>query len=132
MNTEPLNRFPRLSAAGAVLVGAFLLLGAFGHVEAVLPRIQVEGAVSPLRLLLPAAFLGLAAVTNLALCKLLWDGSARGLQAALLVNSLLLAYLVYLLWHGVPGHPIVNFTSVVASYLIVLAAQKFGMVWPAE
>jgi len=28
LNAETLNRFPRLSAAGAVLVGAFLLLGA--------------------------------------------------------------------------------------------------------
>ena len=132
-STDGANRLPRLSAGAAVLVGAFLLLGAFGHVEAVWPRIQGEAdaAVPALRLLLPAVLLGLGGVTNLALCKLLWDGDARGLLAALFTNSLLLAYLIYLLWRGVPGHPLVTFTSVVASFLVLVAAQRFGLVWPA-
>jgi hypothetical protein len=106
------------------------MLGALGHVEAVLSRIQSAAELSPLQLLLPGIILGLAGLMNLALCKLLWDGNDRSLHAALILNALLLAYLLYLVWHGVPGHPIVTFTSVVASYCVVLAAQGLGMVWP--
>jgi hypothetical protein len=47
------NWLPPLSAVGAALVGIFLLLGAYGHLEAVLPAVAGEGGAGTFRLLLP-------------------------------------------------------------------------------
>jgi hypothetical protein len=126
------NRLPRVGAGAAVVVGAFLLLGAHGHVDAVLPAVR-DGTGESLWLLLPGLILGMAGAANIALCKLVWDASPSGLTAALAVNSLTLLYLAWLLWTGVvPDHPIALFTGVVASHAVLLAANRFGLVWPAE
>lgn len=126
------NRLPRVGAGGAILVGAFLLLGAHGHVEAVLPAVR-DGTGESLWLLLPGLILGVAGAANIGLCKLVWDASPAGLTAAVTVNSLALLYLAWLLWTGVvPDHPIALFTGVVASYVVLLAANRCGLVWPAD
>lgn len=123
------NRLPRVGAGGAILVGAFLLLGAHGHVEAVLPAVRSGGS---LWLLVPGLVLGVAGAVNIALCKLVWDARPSGLDAALAVNVLTLLYLVWLLRTGVPGHPIAIFTGVVASHAVLLAGNRFGLRWPAD
>jgi hypothetical protein len=69
------NWLPPLSAVGAALVGIFLLLGAYGHLEAVLPAVAGEGGAGTFRLLLPGTLLALGGITNIVLCRLLWTGS---------------------------------------------------------
>lgn len=119
-----------LSAAGLLLVGAFLMLGAYGHFEAVLPSLSdVDQDANTFALLLPGLILAAAGVLSVALCKSLWDGSRRGLDAALAINTLALGYLLYLLWKGVPGHPVAMFTGIVACNLLLLLATRLGMVW---
>jgi hypothetical protein len=109
-------------------------VGANGHLQAVLPLVG-EGSFTDdehLRLLLPALILGVAGAVNIVLCKLVWDARPSGVSAALVTNSLALLYLVCLLWRGVPDHPIAVFTGIVASYIVLLAANRIGLVWPAD
>jgi hypothetical protein len=131
MAAQSENRLPRVGAVGAILVGAFLLIGAHGHVDAVLPAVR-SGTGENLWLLVPGLILGVAGAANIGLCKLVWDANPSGLNAALTVNCLTLLYLAWLLWTGVvPDHPIALFTGVVASQAVLLAANRFGLVWPA-
>ncbi len=122
------NSLHTLCAVGAVLVGTFLLMGAYGHLEAVLP-IEGDGAFA---LVLPGLILASGGLVNLALCKWLWDGSERALSGALVINALALVYLLYLLAIGVPGHPVAMFTGIVACYWALLLATRLGLVWPAD
>jgi hypothetical protein len=124
------NWLPPLSAVVAVLVGALLLLGAYGHLEAVLPATASEGGAGRFRLLLPGTVLALGGITNIVLCRLLWTGSRGAQHVALAINSLVLLYLVYLLIRGIPGHPITFFTGVVACHLAVLVSIRAGLAWP--
>jgi hypothetical protein len=119
-----------LSAAGSLLAGIFLLLGAYGHFEAVLPSLSAaHDDANAFALLLPGSILAAAGVLSVALCKSLWDGRRRGLNAALTINTLTLAYLLYLMWQGVPNHPVAVFTGIVACNLVVLLTTRLGMVW---
>ena len=122
------NGLYRLAAAGAVLVGSFLLLGAYGHLDAVLPT-EGDGVF---RLLLPGLILAGIGLINLLSCKWLWDGSRPSLSIALATNALALTYLLYLLARGVPGHPVALFTGIVACYWVLLLAIRFGLVWPVD
>ena len=129
MNAD--NGLHKLTAVGAVLVGAFLLLGAAGHFRAVLPLIDADpDHADAFRLLLPGIILAASGLLSAALCKVLWEGRKRALDVAAGINAAALAYLLYLLWKGVPDHPVALFTGIVACNLVVLAATRFGLVWP--
>ena len=125
-----------LAAAGAMLVGVFLLIGAAGHLQAVLPSIRDGSGDNALSLLLPGLLLAVAGALNVSSCRPLWDGGRLAMNAALAVNVLALIYLVYLLQKGVPGHPVGLFTGIVACYAVLLALTRLGLVWrvgdPAE
>lgn len=133
MNTNSNNLLYRLAAIGGVLVGIFLLLGAYGHLAAVLPAISSESGgeiVQQFALLLPGLLLFVSGVLNAALCKYLWDEKQWSLQLALLSNVVVLTYLGYLLWKGVPDHPVGMFLAMVASHVVLLGATRVGLVWP--
>lgn len=128
------NLLYNLCAIGAVAVGVFLLLGAWGHFEAVLPLLRGDAAgagQSAFALLLPSVLLAVGGVLNGVLCKVLWDGRRSAVDFALVLNLLLLGYLAWLLWVGVPGHPVATFAGVVAGNIVLLAATRLGLVWPA-
>ena len=127
------NGLHRLAAAGAVLVGVFLLMGAAGHFEAVLPVIDdPEREANGFALLLPGLILAAAGVFSVSLCKALWDAARWAVNVALTTNALALIYLLYLMWRGVPDHPVALFTGIVACNLLVLVVTRAGLTWPAE
>ncbi len=125
------NGLHRLAAGGAVLVGTFLMMGAYGHIMAVLPVMQSGASDSgSFALSLPGVILATAGVLSVALCKALWDGRPWALNGAIVINALALIYFSYLLWRGLPGHPVAMFTGVVACNTVLLLATRFGLVWP--
>ena len=126
------NGLHKVAAGGAALVGTFLVLGAYGHFEAVWPAISRGGkSGNAMALALPGVILVFTGVFSVALCKSLWDGRRMAVDAALAINTLALVYLVYLLLRGVPGHPVGLFTGIVACNVTLLAATRAGLVWPA-
>ncbi len=133
LSTPTINWLPRLASAGAALLGIFLLLGAWGHLQAVTDAVFGSGADSTanrLALLLPFAVLAVTGLTNLAIFNPLWNGTTLALHLALASNGLALAYLLYLLVIGIPGHPVGLFTALVVSEWLVLVAVRLGLVWP--
>ncbi|MEL7448473.1 MAG: hypothetical protein AAFN78_04645 [Pseudomonadota bacterium] len=127
------NGLHRVAAGGAVLVGIFLLMGAAGHFEAVLPVVNDPGREgSGFALLVPGLILAAAGLFSVSLCKALWDARRWGINVALTTNALALVYLLYLMWRGVPDHPVALFTGIVACNLLVLVATRAGLVWPAQ
>ena len=126
------NRLHVFTASSALLVSAWLIAGAYGHLAAVLPVTAGDGNRNGFTLLLPGLLLGFAAALNAALCKWLWDGRIQALNVAIVLNAALLIYLIYLLLRGVPGHPLASFSAIVATFLLLLVATRSGLVWPAE
>lgn len=127
------NGLYRIAAVGAVLVGVFLMMGAYGHIAAVRPMMDAEGtAPGSLRLWLPGLILAFAGMLSVALSKWLWAGMRLAVAAALLINALALAYFLYLLWTGVPNHPVGLFAGIVSCNLVLLMATRLGLVWPVE
>lgn len=131
MNTDDRNLLFNLAAIGGVFLAFFLLLGAYGHLAAVLPAIGAESNMS-IGLLLPGLLLLATGILNVALCTFLWNGKHWSLQLALLGNGLTLAYLAYLLWTDIPDHPIGLFLALVTCYVVLLGATWFGLVWPSR
>lgn len=128
------NSLYRVAAGGGVVLGVFLLLGGFGHLQAVRPALEQAGSTSDasaFALLLPALMLLTTGLIDIALCRALWRGSAWSLNLALLSNTLATTYLMYLLAQGVPGHPIGLFLALVASFVLLLGVIRLGLVWPA-
>lgn len=124
------NGLHPLSAIGSVLVGTFLVLGAYGHFTAVLPSLSgADRDANTFTLLLPGLILAAAGLLSAALCKVLWDGRRWALDAALGINVMALGYLLYLLWKGVPDHPVAMFSGIVACNLVLLCATRLGLVW---
>ena len=127
------NSLYSLASVGGVLLGAFLLAGAYGHFEAVWPMID-SGADSKRRiaLLLPGTVLLVTGLVNVGLCWTLWIGRHWSLHLALALNSLATIYIGYLLYRGVvPDHPIGIFLALVSSYVLLLGAIRAGLTWPA-
>jgi len=127
------NALYNLTAGGAVLLGVFLTLGAYGHFVAVWAQMMGEDTALPRRLLLmlPGAMLAATAVLNLLISKSLWQARGYALTVALVGNLIAMVYLVYLLIRGVPGHPIGTFLALEMSYVILLVGLRAGLVWPA-
>ncbi|UHQ55794.1 hypothetical protein [Microbulbifer sp. YPW16] len=127
------NSLYSLAAVGAVLLGALLTLGAYGHFAAVWGQMISEDTALPRRLLLmlPGVTLAGAAVLNILLSKPLWQARGYALTATLVGNLVATAYLVYLLVRGVPGHPIGIFLALEMSLVILLVSIRAGLVWPA-
>ncbi len=115
----------RLAAVLAAAVGVFLLLGAFGHLDAVWALAR-DWSFESLLLLLPGAILLVIGLFNLLATGPLWTGRPGVLSIALGLNTGLLAYLVYLLLRGVPGHPLLFFTGLVSGLLVLLAVSRFA------
>lgn len=135
LGTPTINWLPRLASAGAALLSVFLLLGAWGHLQAVTDTVFGAGAGSTadrMALMLPFAILAMAGVTNLGICRWLWSGTAFALHLALAANALALSYLLYLLVVGVPDHPVGLFTALVLCEWLVLAAVRLGLEWPGS
>lgn len=127
----PMNGLYRLAAISAILVGVFLILGGYGHIVGVLPRISAaESVAEQLRLWSPGLILGLAGAFSIALSRMLWGGRRLAVDAALGISALALSYLVYLLHRGVPEHPVGLFTGIVACQGVLLLALRAGLVWP--
>ncbi len=102
----------RVTGIYAVVVGVFLLLGAWGHLAAVWP--------TSLKILMPGLFLAAAGVLNLALCRGLWCAQPRALRWAAIGTGLAFLWLLSLFIGGVPGHPISTFTVIVGLYLALV------------
>lgn len=125
------NGLPSIASAGSVLLGVFLIMGAYGHFIAVLPLMADAATVAAhLRLSAPGLILGLAGVLNITLAKSLWRGHRIGINVALGINTLALVYFVYLLWKNVPNHPIGLFAGIVSCDLVLLLGTRLGLVWP--
>ncbi|WP_193164112.1 hypothetical protein [Microbulbifer hainanensis] len=127
------NALYNLAAAGAVLLGALLTLGAYGHFVAVWSQITGEDTALLRRLLLmlPGATLAGTAALNILFSKPLWQARAYALTVTLAGNLLALLYLIYLMIQGVPDHPIGVFLALEMSLVILLVALRAGLVWPA-
>ncbi|WOJ97908.1 hypothetical protein R0137_04855 [Congregibacter brevis] len=125
------NGLHKIAAAGAVIVGAFLIMGAYGHFAAVLPLMSdAETLAAQLRLWVPGLILGSAGALSAAMVKMLWSGRRIALDVALGINTLAVLYFGYLLWKGVPGHPVGLFTGIVSCNLVLLLATRLGLIWP--
>lgn len=127
------NALYNLAAGGAVLLGAFLTLGAYGHFAAVWAQMMGEDTALQRRflLMLPGAMLAGTAVLNILLSKPLWQARGYALTVTLAGNLLTTVYLIYLLIRSVPGHPIGTFLALEMSYVILLAGIRAGLAWPA-
>lgn len=113
----------------------FLLAGAFGHFGSVWPAAgdgSVMSSIPPFSLLFPGLLLALTGLVNICLCKALWAGANWALQLALAVNLVAVVYLGYLLNQNIPGHPIGIFVALVSSQVLLLAAIRLGLTWPAR
>ena len=131
---SPRNGLHGLAAAGAVLLGLFLLAGAGGHIVAVWPVLDSDiGASFAKRfaVLLPGLVLLAGGMINLVFCWPLWAGTRWALHASIAGNLINAIYFGWLLARGVPEHPIGLFLAAVASYLLLLGAIRAGLVWPA-
>ena len=128
------NALYNLAAVGAVLLGALLTLGAYGHFVAVSAQIMDSDTAMQRRLLLmlPGAMLAGTAVLNILLSKSLWQERGYALSITLTANLVTMTYLVYLLVRGVADHPIGVFLALEMSFVILLAGIRAGLVWPAE
>ncbi len=126
----PRNLLHRLASIGGALLGAFLVAGALGHFTAIWPVLSTDG--SRFDLLLPGLMLMTTGLLDIALCQPLWKGTSWSLKLALGANACTTMYLAYLLNQGVPDHPIGAFLALVSSYVILLAAIRVGLVWPAN
>ncbi len=115
----------RLAALLAAAVGVFLLLGAFGHLDAVWSLAR-DFSVRSLLLLLPGAILLVIGLFNLLSTGPLWMGWNGVVSVALGLNTGLLAYLLFLVVRGVPGHPLLFFTGLVAALLAVLTVSRLA------
>ncbi|MEM1412818.1 MAG: hypothetical protein AAGH19_10720 [Pseudomonadota bacterium] len=113
----------RLVAVFAGVVGVFLLLGSFGHLDATMSL--VRGLSLPtLLLLFPGVLLLGIGLFNLLASWGLWNGKPLIYSVAVGINGLLLAYLAFLLLRGVPGHPLWFFTGLVGAYFLLLMAVR--------
>ncbi len=126
----PRNLLHRLASVGGALLGVFLVAGALGHFTAIWPAISSDG--SRFDLLLPGLVLMTTGLFNIALCQVLWKGISWSLKLVLGANACTAIYLAYLLNHGVPDHPIGFFLALVSSHVVLLAAIRVGLVWPAN
>ena len=128
------NNLYNLAAVGAVLLGALLTLGAYGHFVAIWP--QVTGTETALLrrvlLVLPGVMLAGTATLNILLSKPLWQARSYALTITLAGNMLALLYLLYLMIQGVPGHPIGVFLALEMSLVTLLLAIRTGLVWPVS
>ena len=134
-NESQRNSLYSIAAVGGILLGAFLLAGAYGHFAAVWPGVTGEPDAATrerFSLLFPGIVLAATGVVNVALCRALWTGTYWALQLALAMNLLAAVYLGYLLTRGVPGHPIGEFLAVVLSYVVLLGAIRMGLIWPGS
>jgi hypothetical protein len=129
----PKNSLYNLAAVGGALLGALLLLGAYGHFAAVWPMINDEPDTNRrIALLFPGAALLATGLIDIALLIPLWKGKRRPLLLALVLNTLAMVYFGYLLYLNVaPDHPIGVFLALVASYVLLLSVIKAGLTWPA-
>lgn len=127
------NNLYNLAALCALLLGALLTLGAYGHFGAVWAQVMGDETALQRRLLLilPGTMLAATAALNILLCKPLWQARAYALNITLAGNLLTMTYLIYLLTRGVPGHPIGIFLTLEISFVILLVGIRAGLVWPA-
>jgi hypothetical protein len=129
------NALYNLASGGGFLLGFFLLAAAYGHFSAVWPAIESATGSSGggrFPLLLPGLLLAMTGLINIGLCRVLWIGIRWALQLSLVINLLAAMYFAYLLLGQVaPNHPIGMFVALVSSYIILLAAIRIGLVWPA-
>ncbi|WGL17217.1 hypothetical protein PVT68_02690 [Microbulbifer bruguierae] len=129
----PHNALYKLAAAGALLLGVLLILGAYGHFVAVWSAITGEetGFLRRVLLMLPGAMLASTAALNILFTKPLWQARGYALTITLAGNLLTMLYLIYLMIQGVPDHPIGVFLALEMSQVILLVAIRAGLVWPA-
>ncbi|MEM9386554.1 MAG: hypothetical protein AAGA68_15965 [Pseudomonadota bacterium] len=128
------NALYRLAAGLGLLLGLFLLLGAYGHFEAVLAdRAHRErlSVAAWLALAVPGLILSGAGSINIGVCAALWSGVSWALNLALLGCAGAVAYLAYVMTTDLPGHPVGAFLALVASHTVLLGAIRVGLVWPA-
>lgn len=129
----PRNTLHSLVAVGGVLLGVFLLAGAYGHFAAIWPTLGDAARASlgeRFGLLKPGLILLAAGLVDIGVCQALWKARNWALQLALAVNVVVMIYLGWLLAKGVPGHPIGLFLGLVSSYVVLLLAIRAGLVWP--
>ena len=126
------NHLHALAAVGGLVMGVFLLLGAYGHYAAVWPMLDAPLDEGRFRLLLPGLMLALPGVINIVVCRAVWVGARWSVNLSLAANILAAVYLGYQLFRGVPGHPIGLFLALVSSYTLLLVAIRLGLVWPTR
>ena len=130
---SPNNSLYKLASVSGVLLGAFLLAGAYGHFAAVWPEVNDGiGSARRIALLFPGTVLLVTGLANIGSCMALWTGKRWPLLPGLALNALAMVYLGYLLYQDVaPDHPIGIFLALVASYVLLLGAITAGLTWPA-
>lgn len=134
IQNPPPNMLPRLASVAGVLLGLFLMLGAYGHFAAVWPTLADSADATIFKrfvLIVPGAVLVLTGAINIGFCRLLWTSVAWTLKLALVFNMATVIYLTYLLTTDITGHPIGLFLALVSSHALVLGAISMGLAWPA-
>jgi len=113
----------KISAFAAVLVGVFLILGGYGHLEAIIAGIRSQGE-QPGMAFLPRMATGgvllIPGLFNIAASPWIWLGKSQALLLSLVLTLASFLYFVYLLVVGVPDHPIAAFAVIVGAYLALL------------
>jgi len=112
-----------LTASASLVVGVFLVMGGYGHLNAVIPIWLAQDqsfGISSLVLLATGGVLLLPGVINLVTCWWIWRRRKWAFVLSLAATSASFLYLAYLLITGVPGHPIVFFAVLIGAYLALL------------
>jgi hypothetical protein len=113
----------KITAVAALVVGVFLALGGFGHLQGTWGGISNNDELSGLQIfamLASGGVLLIPGLINIGSCIWIWRAKPKALLINTMVTLLAFAYLVYLLIAGVPNHPIGFFAIILAAYLVLL------------
>lgn len=127
------ERLPlRIVAIAAALAGAFLLLGAFGHLYYVVKVHLAHDRSLDFRfvhLLSVGAILLSVGIVDLVASLRMWRGSRYALLVSGVATAALMVYLAVLLTLPHRGDPIREFLLAQASYLTIVLAGAFYMLF---
>lgn len=120
----------RIVAAAATLSGALLVMGAVGHLQAVVNVRIARGRPIDSRfayLLAVGAFLLIVGVIDLVSSWQMWKGGKKGLFVSAIATAALLVYFVVLLMLPDRGDPVRTFLVMQSLYLTIALAGAYYM-----
>jgi hypothetical protein len=113
----------KITAVAALVVGVFLVIGGYGHLQGTWGGLTDNNELSGLEtftMLASGGVLLIPGLINIVSCIWIWRAKPKALLFSILVTLIAFAYLFYLLVNGVPNHPIGFFALLLAAYLLLL------------